>query len=374
MNALKDLWNEKKKLILLCSGIIILVIILILILIVILMNVLKKYEPLELEKMMVTSTQNYLKDHQVQVPNQMNPESVIEVSTLVENEYLKDFAKISKDSNCTGRVKVIFEKEENHSPVLRYVPTLECDHYKTTTLLETILSREYIEDNKEGLNKTLDTYYYRGEYVNNYLEYLGYAWRIFKFDKDMTYLVLADTLNDTSYVYDNRYNEIAKGNRGKNSFENSRIAGTLNGFYNSFFAGHHAYLKTMNACIHSRSLNDTIKDGSIECYTTYSTPIALLSVYDYMNASLDYYCLKSSDRNCSNYNYLAKTTNNFWLLNGTNEDTYKVYVASASMLGALQLEAANSKKYIRVVIALPNDIEYKSGIGTKDKPYTFYEY
>ena len=206
------------------------------------------------------------------------------------------------------------------------------------------------------------------------LEYLGYAWRIFKFDKDMTYLVLADTLNDTSYVYDNRYNEIAKGNRGKNSFENSRIAGTLNGFYNSFFAGHHAYLKTMNACIHSRSLNDTIKDGSIECYTTYSTPIALLSVYDYMNASLDYYCLKSSDRNCSNYNYLAKTTNNFWLLNGTNEDTYKVYVASASMLGALQLEAANSKKYIRVVIALPNDIEYKSGIGTKDKPYTFYEY
>ena len=85
MNALKDLWNEKKKLILLCSGIIILVIILIIILIVILMNVLKKYEPLELEKMMVTSTQNYLTDHQVQVPNQMTPESVIEVSTLMEN-------------------------------------------------------------------------------------------------------------------------------------------------------------------------------------------------------------------------------------------------------------------------------------------------
>lgn len=374
MDKLKELWSEKKKLIILIGGCVILALILLIVLIFILVQVFKKYDSHQLEKMMVDSTKNYLKAHIDLYPTLNSPISTIELSTLVEGEFIKDFSKIGKDSNCDGNIQIVLEKEEHGSPIYRYVPYLKCDKYETKTLLETIQSRETIVQDEEGLNQRENTLYYKGEYVNNFLEYLGYSWRIFKFDKDRIYLVLSDTLNDTSYIFDNRYNEMAKSNRGKNSFENSRIDETLKGFYDSFFAEHHAYLRNMDACVHSRSEYDTKKDGSIECYTTYSTPISLLSLYDYMNASLDFFCLKSTDRNCSNYNYLSKTTNHFWFLNGTNEDTFHVYYANASLLGAIQLDSANAKKYIRVVIALPTDIQFKDGIGTKNQPYTFYEY
>ncbi len=373
MNKLKELWLNKKSTFLLYGGIIIGVLILIIILIIILSVIFRKYEPKEIEKMMVTSTQKYLKENISAYPTNNNPVSTVEVSSLVEKELMKDLSKISKENNCNGHVNIILEKTED-KPIYRYVPYLECDDYTTPTLLETIHSREDIVDDREGLHQMGDTYYYKGEFINNYLDYVGYSWRIFKFDKNRIYLVLADTLNDTSYVFDDRYNETTKSNRGKNSFDSSRIIDVLEGFYNNFFKDHHAYLKTMNACVHSRSVYDTLNDGSIECYTTFSTPISLLSVYDYMNASNDSRCFTSLDRNCSNYNYLSKTKNNWWLLNGTNENSYHVYVSATAMSGSLRLDSANQKNYLRVVIALPSDIIYKDGIGTKDKPYTFYEY
>ena len=374
MNKLKELWSEKKKLIIFISGCVLLVLVLLIILIFILANAFKRYDSHEIDNMMITATKKYLSAHQDVYPTPNNPISTIEVSTLVEGEYLKELSKISKESQCDGTIQIVYEKEEQSSPIYRYIPYLKCEHYETTSLLEVIQSKEMIQENQEGLNKLGDTYFYKGESVNNYLEYLKYSWRIFKFDKDRIYLVLSDTLNDKAYVFDDRYNEMAKSNRGKNTFENSRIYDTLNGFYDSFFAGHHAYLKNMDACTHTRSKYDTQKDGSIECFTTTSTPISLLTIYDYMNASLDPYCIRVEDRNCSNYNYLSNTSNHFWLLNGTNEDTYHVYYVNSSMNGAIQLYAANQKTYIRVVIALPSDVIFKSGVGTKDNPYTIYEF
>ena len=92
--------------------------------------------------------------------------------------------------------------------------------------------------------------------------------------------------------------------------------------------------------------------------------------YDYINASIDPLCKTITSGNCANYNYLAKATNKWWLLNGTNENSYEVY--AVNVRGAVNLEHANTKKYLRVVIAIPSDVLYKQGDGTASNPYEFY--
>ena len=195
-------------------------------------------------------------------------------------------------------------------------------------------------------------------------------------DDDKIYIILADTLNSKDlYQFDDRYNEEISSARGKNIFATSKIYQKLLDFYNKYFKDHHAYLKRIDACIHPRSQVDARKDGYIECTTTENTPISLLPVYDYMNASLDPNCNKTSSkesRSCSNDNYLANTTNKWWLANGLYENSYEVYYVGTS--GAIDSDYAISKKDLRVVIALPSDIIYKDGIGTSEKPFTFYEY
>lgn len=368
MNKLKTVWKENKKKVLLYGGISFITIILLIVIIVILVNVFKKYDYTSIEKIMVDASKSYLKDNRDMIPTETNPEITLDVESLVAGKHMKELSKLSKDSACTGKIKVTLNGEK-----LRYTPYLECSDYATTSLAKTILNRETIVSSNAGLYLMNDFYTYRGEYVNNYVNFLDYTWRILKFDDDMMYLVSADTLNNkTLYVYDDRFNESVNSYRGKNDFENSRMKTTLMDFYNGYFSKKHATLLYMNACVHRRSETDTDKAGNIECHTTSSTPISLMSVYDYMNASVDELCINSTSRNCSNYNYLAKTKNRYWLLNGTNENSYGVYFASTN--GTLEIDAASSKKDLRIVIAIPSDILYKNGNGTSASPFTFYEY
>jgi len=368
MKKLNELWSTNKKTILLYSSISFIVLMLIIIVIIILFNLFRKYEPPRIEKIMVDATKSYIKKNPNYSPTIENPEEIMDVSTLVNEKYMKSLDKLSKTKGCTGTIKIIYNEGS-----LRYEPKLECNDYTTSSLSDTILNRGDIVTENNGLYELNDFYTYRGEYVNNYVNFVNYSWRIIKFNEDIMYLILSDTIDGkTSYVFDDRYNESTDAYRGKSEYTTSRINTSLMDIYNSYFLNYHAYLKVMPACIHTRSELDTDKAGNIECYTTYDTPISLLPVYDYMNASIDNACTRSTSRNCSNYNYLAKVTNRWWLMNGTNTNTYEVYNANTS--GALSLDAANSKKYLRPVIAIPSTVIYKTGNGTSTHPYEFHIY
>ncbi len=364
---LDNLKNDKKKVIF--FGIIaLLILILIIILIVIIMNIFKRYDYDEIKTIMVQETKDYLRAYPELVPDEENPSVTIEASTLISEEYMKDFSKLSTDQNCTGNVVVTYNND-----TLRYTPTLSCDRYETVTLKDTILEQENIVTENEGLYELNDFYTYRGENVNNYVSFANELWRIVKFNDEMMYLILSDTANQIDpVVFDDRYNETINSNRGYNSFENSRIRDSLLDIYNDFFANYHGYLLTMDSCVHTRSETDHNNTGAIECYTTYETPISLLPVYDFINGSIDPLCRTATSGNCANYNYLSSTENRFWLLNGTNENTYQVYVTTNR--GILSLDNASSKRYLRVYIAIPSDVEFQSGNGTSSSPYTVYTY
>ena len=362
MEKLKNIFLEHKKAFL-YGGIGLLSLIILMIVIIILVNVFRRYAPSQVESMMVVAAKEYLSEHREMTPTAESGPVTIEVSTLVEGKYLKDLSKLSTEEGCTGNVTIV-----SNNNALRYIPELVCTNYETYSLSDTILSRETIATSGNGLYELNNYYTYRGEYVNNYVNFVNYSWRILKFDENMMYLVLSDTLNgDTMYVFDDRFNESINSYRGRNEFENSRVYQTLQGFYDGYFQNYHAYLKNMDACVHTRSEQDQDKTGAIECFTTFNTPISLLSVYDYMNASLDSMCLIATSRNCSNYNYLSTTTNRWWLMNGTNENTYQVYASNTT--GAISLDSASARKDLRIVIAIPSDVLYKDGIGTSSDPF-----
>lgn len=368
MNKIKDLWDNHKKALLLGIGGFFALLLIILIAI-ILMNIFKKYDYQGMENLMVQATQKYIKQNSELLPTKEDPETTIDYSTLVNGKYIKEMSKISKDASCFGEVTIVWNEDNYY-----YLPYLSCTNYETQNIRDAILEQEpIVDDDSSGLQDINGYYTYRGEYVNNYLSLANYTWRILKFDENMIYIVLADTINGkTTYVFDDRYNSAINSNKGYNSFENSRILESLQAIYNNDLTNYHKFLLNMDACTHSRSETDTDKSGAIECFSTLKTPIALLSVYDYMNASMDSLCFTSTSRSCANYNYLAGTTNKWWLLNGTNENSYEVYTASQT--GALSLEAANGKKFLRIVLAIPSNLIYKSGTGTSNNPYTFYEY
>ena len=313
----------------------------------------KRYDYLEIENMLVESSKNYLKNHkEISLTDEDNSYE-IEATSLINEEYLKDLSKLGS---------------------FRYCPILTCDNYETKIFLDTLLLKENIVENGDGLYKLDDVYRYKGDYVNNYFKFANKTWRLFKIENNKLYLVLADIINEknSTYVYDDRYNYDLESDKGLNDYDSSRIKDTLMNYYNNDFENYKAYIVNHDACKNTRNEADNDFVGAIDCFTTTNVPISLMAVYDFISASRDKLCLDTMSANCSNYNYLTVAKNKWWLINGTNENTSKVYYVNQN--GDLNLDYASSKKYIRYVITLPDDVLYKDGDGTIDKPYTIYLY
>lgn len=355
-------------------GIILAIVILISIIALIFLSIsLKRYDYPIIKEKMVTATKQYLNKNSANKPNENNPSTTIEATTLINDGYLKDFSKLSKDTNCQGQINVIY-----NNGTLRYEPILNCDNYETKILKDVILNKENIvTKDTDGLYFVNNTYVFKGDYVNNYVNFANQLWRLFKItDDEKLYLVLADTVNkkNSAVIFDDRYNEEAQGNKGRSELDSSRMKDTLMNAYNNDFSDYKAYLQWHDVCKNPRSEDDTNLTGAIECFTTTSMPVSLMAVYDYLNASRDNLCMElyTTYPGCKNYNYLSKATENWWLINGTNENSYKVYYVDKN--GSINLSYANLKKNLRYVIALPGSVEYKKGNGTKNDPYEINTY
>lgn len=329
----------------------------------------KRYDYVEIESMLVESSKSYLASHKDIKLTEEDNYYEIDATSLINEEYLKDFSKLSRDTNCEAKVEVNLNHGEK-----RFTPILTCDNYETKRFKNALLENENIVSSGDGLYKLDDVYRYKGDYVNNYFKFAKQTWRLFKMENNRLYLILADTINDKDsvYVFDDRYNYDSESDKGLNDYDTSRIKDTLTNYYNDTFKDYQKYIVNHPACKHTRSEKDTDFAGAIDCFSTTDVPISLLAVYDFISVSRDPLCLNTMSPNCSNYNYLTIAKNKWWLLNGSNESSSKVYFVNQS--GDLNLDYASSKKNLRYVITLPDDVLYKSGNGTSDNPYTIYLY
>ena len=66
----------------------------------------KRYDYLEIENMLVDSSKAYLINHkEISLTNEDNSYE-IDATSLINEEYLKDFSKLSTDTNCKAKITV----------------------------------------------------------------------------------------------------------------------------------------------------------------------------------------------------------------------------------------------------------------------------
>lgn len=332
------------------------------------------YSYSEIESILEKAGKSYFKDHPDYLPTDEGDVVEVDSTTLVENEKMEDLSSYPTKDNvvCTGSVKVEYEGSG-----YLYSPVLNCGNkYSTVTLNTKILDSEEIVTTGDGLYSRGGEYIFRGENVNNYVKLGKSLWRIVKITANDEFVLISQDGAGYTTAWDDRYNEQKEYEAGINNYSVSRIKDYLDTIYSNPDEDNRELIlskkdKTKmvayNVCTGKRSPNGEDKSNIDECKEILrSQKLGLLTLSDYLYASVDPNCKSANTKSCGNYNYLV-ISSNWWLATASNENTYAVY----KVLGGGSISGDNAADYAltRPVIHLNGDVLYKSGKGTYEKPY-----
>jgi len=325
-----------------------------------------KYTYQEVEQIMVEVAMKYMKDNPNRLPE--NDVATVNATHLIAGEYMKPFASyLGEDSGCTGYVEV-----SKNVKGYRYTAYLTCKSgYQTMEFYKKLVDLETVTDGY-GLYNINDEFVFRGELVDNYVMLDTELWRIVKVLHNNNVVIVKDDVLTDSETWDNRYNDTKGYRTGINDYKKSRLNELLPTLLTSNKMNLNdstiGAISTFGMCIGRVPLNYDRKDNSAECSVILENQkIGLLTVSDYMLASVDSKCTKITDRSCQNYNYL-KMNNNWWLSTASSEDDSQVFRVIND--GTIEVTTASNISSIRPVLQLGSDALYKSGNGTIDNPFT----
>ena len=254
----------------------------------------------------------------------------IEATALAESGYMDPLSELRKNESCTGKVEIT----KNNNTIV-YTPYLDCgDNYTTKELYKAVLEQGLVTSG-DGLYEMNGEKVYRGETVNNYVQLDNTLFRIVKVKaNNQILLITADFLDDHSNAYDDRYNSDRGYNSGINNYKVSRIKNLLEEIYadNTFLSTtDKEKLTSFNLCVAKRSEDSSDNTNALECADILENQmIGLLTVSDYLNASLDTNCKMTTDRSCQNYNYLKLKESDWWLVTSSLASTYSSYAVRSS--------------------------------------------
>lgn len=363
------MFKDKKKIIILA---LLVVIVAVIVIIVISSLGNKKVGYDELETKLVGAAKIYYNTNSKLLPKEDGDETSVTIKKLVDREYIKPIENLTENGEkCDGKVVV-----KNVDGKYSYIPYLHCGkYYKTTELYDKILDDNPTVTENVGLYVMDDNYTFRGEVDNNYLKVRDNLWKIMGLNSDETIKIIYAGKAERS-VYDDRYNTEKESNYGKNDYKISRIYENLNTFLNNediFSTDFKAQLVKMNACIGSRDVAEENNSMQVECSSTLDNQYAtLITVSEYLNASLDKGCKISKNNECQNYNYLSRfeDDSNWWTITPDSTNTYKAY--QISNYGVISLNSCYSLGGIRPIVYLSNATLYRGGDGTADDPYIIF--
>lgn len=364
--------DDKKKNLMIIIGVVLIVIIIIIIVATSLVGGGKRKEKLsfqELEQKIKEVGQEYYEENKSLLPKNDGDTKKISVDDLVKLELMDPIEDIlDEDATCTGELTV---KKENGKYF--YIPSLDCgDKYVTSELYKKIIDDNAVVESGNGLYLKDNEYIFRGENVNNYVTFADKTWKIVKIDSDNDIEIILDDLLDST-EWDDRYNGEKQSTVGINNFSVSRIKDTLNELYDSedlLSKKDKEKIVPKNICIDHLSEDDNVKNISSSC-SNYEEKvnISLLSVKDFVNASIDSNCVKVSDNQCQNYNHLASFDNSksWWTITGSKDNTYQIFYVDS--YGVLDVRNAINSIPIRPVVYISKDIMFSKGKGTEKDPY-----
>lgn len=318
-----------------------------------------------IEKRLINAAKSYYKDNPDELPKNSNESVKITAEKLTENNKIKSLSELAKDNNavCNGEVTVT-----NNNDLLLYSVSLNCGEYYESKKLNNVIVEKTVTSG-EGLYNINGTYIFRGEKLNNYISFAGLTWRILRINNDGTIRII-ETTDRAPVVWDDRYNSEKQSDTGINDYRLSRIKESIDELYKSeeFSKNDKAYIVNQNLCVGRRNEESQINDGSIECSDIIENqPFGLLQPNEFVLASMDSSCKAPSNPECKNYNYLTYFNRSFWTLTGDSSSTHRVFKASDTVYTT----NANGNAQIRLVVNINSNVNYISGDGTKEKPYTF---
>lgn len=366
--------NPKKKMIMVMGIILGLFLLLLLILFLVSTFSQRVYSYEELEGIVENAAISYFKEHQNELPKEDGDIVEIDSSNLVVAEKMHDLSEYNTPDGVCSRAYVQVEKSGDD---YLYSPYINCgESYATQELYKKVISK--VVNEGYGLYQHNGEYAFRGETVDNYLQLENNLWRIVKVNKDNNLVLISNDILEYSYAWDNRYNQTDRFEAGINDYQASRIKESLDRIYKTPYEKRgeevlsdkdKKYITSSVFCIGKRSATSEGKENVDECATTITNQRwGLLTLSDYMYASIDQNCLNSKTKNCKNYNYLTAVKRDWWLITADSDSTSKVYKISGR--GNIESASANNTSGLRPVIVLNSKVMYKDGKGTLESPYT----
>ena len=229
-----------------------------------------------------------------------------------------------------------------------YEFTDSCENKNVIPVSETILKNNPIKiiNKEDGLYETTDSYVFRGANPNNYINFNNKKWRIVSIDKETMMIKIIDLSDNQKQISENGIiKDLNDDFETGTTYNTNREKINTNSKWNS------NVIKELDSSL-------TIK--SVEKQSNSFNTISLLTLGEYVDASLDKDCYKTN--NCTSYLLTGKT---YWLLNQTN-DNNQWYVNN----NKLESTTTDSKLYnVYPCLYLKLNTEISSGNGTIETPY-----
>lgn len=325
------------------------------------------YSYAEVEEKLVEAAKNYYEDNSGALPVNEKNTSTVTASTLVFGEYIKPLEDLLEEGGkCSGQV-VVSKVGSNYE----YTAFLDCgDAYESLELYNKVLQDNEVATEGIGLYKIGSDYVFRGEVENNYIMLKENLWRIVRVEENNNLVLLSEFRTPTT-SWDDRYNESTLGNFGINNYNVSRIKEFVEeNYYGEELLTDAEKSKVVSVkwCLGQRLATDTGSADSVECkvMSEEESPIGMLTVGEYMQASIDPACKTLEDKTCTNYNYVNYYENTFWSITPTPKSTsYAYYITTSGVYDS----KTNTLKQVRYVINLGTKSIYSSGSGTEEDPY-----
>ena len=326
----------------------------------------KNYSYKTIQNKLVVSAKKYYSSLETKLSNGEFLEVTDKI--LIEKKYLEDYSnKLNEGVVCNGKV-VIRNNFEN----IMYFPYLDCgEAYKDKTLSEYILSNNEIVTSGDGLYELEGEYVYRGEFVNNRVEFAGKKWIITKINSDGSLRLISNNSAKSSVVWDNRYNINSDSYSGINDFNKSRIKDTLDELSSGeeFLTNlQKAYVIPQDVCIGKRDINDSSLSYKTECSQVYENQLyGLPQVNEYLIGSIDPNCNSITSDSCTNYNHFYNRYKNVNMWTLTYNDLKTYYAFSISKRPKVKTTKSSLKLFVTINLA-PENL-YLSGDGSFENPY-----
>lgn len=314
----------------------------------------------KLETIIENSAVDYFANTEKGLPTDDGETNKVTTDELIEGKFMRTMDKYTKDLSCTGKVTVT-----NNGGNYLYNTYLDCDDYKTKSLAEVIESS--LVTSGDGLYLNANEYYYRGEYVNNYITINGQSYRILGIDANGNLKIADLVLDRTGQVWDDRYNFEKKSElTGINDYEKSRFKEAADSYYDSLIPNLKKYIINYDWCIGSRSKTDGSMNA-VECSKTIKDYAATFIPTEVVRASLDEKCTTVFSENCENYNYITNMfQSTFWTLTSVSENTCENFYGSIGTVGYSR--TSRQYKFVKLFNISGNNV-YVSGDGSQSSPY-----